>query len=292
MINIFCSLKLNCTFAQNFNQITNQKTKQMKKLTKAVLAILVVASSITACKKGDDDPGMSLKSRKGRLSQEWTISEYKSDITSISNSYSGSSTFTNTTNTVETYTGSTASKITTETGASGGTTSTDKFTYTGTVTSYDYTFDKDGTWSSTMTVKWTSLTVLSNGVSTTNAIDQTETQIASGNWYFLGKNKNTEDKNKENLSLSVTSVQTKTDTKDTGGSGFASLDDITTKYANNENTQTWHLSRLAKDELVADVTVDMSVSGTESTTFGGSTTIDKVGPNSSKGTISVTMAVK
>jgi predicted small lipoprotein YifL len=32
----------------------------MKKLTKSVLAILVVASSISACKKGDDDPGLSL----------------------------------------------------------------------------------------------------------------------------------------------------------------------------------------------------------------------------------------
>lgn len=45
----------------------------MKKLTKSVLAILVVASSITACKKGEDDPFLSLRSRDARLMGEWKL---------------------------------------------------------------------------------------------------------------------------------------------------------------------------------------------------------------------------
>jgi hypothetical protein len=53
----------------------------MKNLSKAVLAALVVASSFTACKKGDEDPGFTLKSRKGRLSQEWKVANYSSEIT-------------------------------------------------------------------------------------------------------------------------------------------------------------------------------------------------------------------
>jgi hypothetical protein len=73
MIKIFCSLDLSSTFAQNFKPNTNQNLKQMKKLTKAVLAILVVASSITACKKGEDDPALSLRSRDSRLTGEWTL---------------------------------------------------------------------------------------------------------------------------------------------------------------------------------------------------------------------------
>jgi len=263
----------------------------MKKLTKAVLAILVVASSITACKKGDDDPGMSLKSRKGRLSQECTVSEYKSDITDVTTS-NGTVTTTTTTNTKETYTGSAASKNMSQTVAGGGSTTTQTATYSGSVTAMDYTFDKDGTWSSTMTVKWTSTTFTTGGTTDTDAIDETETTISSGNWYFLGKNKNTEDKNKENVTLSVTSMQVKSDGKSTSGISFAQSSDETFTYANNENNEFWHLSRLAKDELVADITLDYTNSGSSSSTFGGVTTTVKNGPDSSKGTVSVTMAVK
>jgi hypothetical protein len=264
----------------------------MKKLTKAVLAILVVASSITACKKGEDDPGMSLKSRKGRLSQEWSVSEYKSDITDITtlNGFSGITTFT--TNTKTTYTASTATKVEVSTTASGGSTSTTTDTYSGSIISFDYTFDKDGTWSSTMTVKWTSLTTVALGTTNTFAKNFTETTNSSGNWYFLGKNKNTEDKNKENLTVSVTSMTIKTDDIATVSGGITYNDDRTITYANNENNEFWHLSRLAKDELVADIMVDTKVSGKDSETEDGVTTSVNVGPNSSKGSINLTLAAK
>lgn len=264
----------------------------MKKLTRAVLALAVVATSITACKKGDDDPGMSLKSRKGRLSQEWNVSDYTSENTSVSTNNGGSTTTTTTTVTKETYTGASATRNQTQTYAGGGTTSTSSDVYTGTVTGFDYTIEKDGTWKSTRTVKWTSVTSTGGGSTSTDAIDATETTMAEGNWSFVGKNKSTEDKNKENVVFSTTKENVKYDNKSTSGSNYASSSDDTYTYANNENTSNWHLSRLAKDEVVADGTMDYTYNGSSSQTSGGTTVSSKYGPNSSKGTVKITLAKK
>jgi hypothetical protein len=56
----------------------------MKKLTQSVLAILVVASSITACKKGEDDPFLSLRSRDARLIGEWKLTAVTGKTTATS----------------------------------------------------------------------------------------------------------------------------------------------------------------------------------------------------------------
>jgi hypothetical protein len=263
----------------------------MKKLTKAVLAILVVASSITACKKGEDDPGLSLKSRKGRLSQEWSVTEYVSEATSVSTS-NGASISTTTTVTKDTYTGTSASREETQTTTGGGISSTSTDKYSGSVTSFTYTIDKEGTWTATRTVKWTSVTSTSAGSTTTDAIDVTETLIAEGNWYFLGKNKGTEDKNKENVVFSTTKENVKYDSRSTSGSNVSFSDDDTYTYADKENLEIWNLSRLAKDELVANATMDRSYNGTSSSTFGGSTNTNKYGPNTTKGTIKITFEKK
>ncbi len=69
----------------------------MKKLTQSVLAILVVASSITACKKGEDDPFLSLRSRDARLIGEWKLTAVSGKTTAT-----GSETVTNTTGTLTT----------------------------------------------------------------------------------------------------------------------------------------------------------------------------------------------
>src|SRR5688500_17859047 len=43
----------------------------------ATIGILVVTSAvITSCRKGEEDPFLSLASRKSRISGEWTMSEY------------------------------------------------------------------------------------------------------------------------------------------------------------------------------------------------------------------------
>lgn len=90
------------------------------KISFALIAIIGL-TTITGCKKGENDPFLSLKSRKARISGEWKLS-------------AGTLT--------DTYT-------------SGGTTNTDITTYTGTTCSYNgststysesLTIEKDGTY--------------------------------------------------------------------------------------------------------------------------------------------------
>lgn len=107
---------------------------------KILFFLFVIASSITlnSClKKGENDPAISLKSRKARVAGEWKVVSAKSvytynDATNPAWNYSGS----------YTMNGSTYTSV--DTDASGTTTTT------GTQT-IDYTFDKDGTYKSTST---------------------------------------------------------------------------------------------------------------------------------------------
>ena len=45
----------------------------MKKLLLYVVAIIIMAPAITSCKKGEEDPFLSLRSRKARLVGEWKL---------------------------------------------------------------------------------------------------------------------------------------------------------------------------------------------------------------------------
>lgn len=51
------------------------------KLTKMMLTALIVATTITiilpSCKKGDDDPIISLKTRNERFTNTWTLTKYE-----------------------------------------------------------------------------------------------------------------------------------------------------------------------------------------------------------------------
>lgn len=100
----------------------------MKNIIKNTLLAAVILSTVSAgfvgCKKGEDDPFLSLRTRKARVAGEWKITSIKStDV-------SGTATD------IMTMNGSTY----TETDASG--------TSTGTWT-LEYTFEKDGTYKST-----------------------------------------------------------------------------------------------------------------------------------------------
>lgn len=64
------------------------------------LIALAGLTTITGCKKGENDPFLSLKSRKARITGEWKLSE--GSITESYSNLSGSGTF------LTTYTGSTA----------------------------------------------------------------------------------------------------------------------------------------------------------------------------------------
>jgi len=53
----------------------------MKKIQKSVLMLLAVAFIMPACKKGENDPAISLRSRKARVEGEWTVSKMESTRT-------------------------------------------------------------------------------------------------------------------------------------------------------------------------------------------------------------------
>ncbi|MEI7595113.1 MAG: hypothetical protein WCK02_05140 [Bacteroidota bacterium] len=68
----------------------------MKKVFVLLVACAMAMPLLNSCKKGENDPGISLKSRKARLTAEWTLKE-------------GTETETSGTTTVTTYTGTSVS---------------------------------------------------------------------------------------------------------------------------------------------------------------------------------------
>jgi hypothetical protein len=262
----------------------------MKKLTKAVLAILVVASSITACKKGEDDPGLSLSSRKSRLAGEWKVATYDEAITDVTTNNG----LTNVTTRTEVNTTKIAGSVITIT--SNVTSTQQSFssyteTETGTLSEYNYTIEKDGTWTSKKVTKMTSKSSTNtiSGAPATISLNITTTIESSGTWQFLGKNSGAELKNKEAVLLSTAKMTTTTVDVTTDGTNktVTTIDNQT--FALNENTQVWTLSQLAKKEMAANIAVDNKNDDSETTVGGGSTSITvKNGPDSSKGIISIT----
>ena len=102
----------------------NPKTRKMKTISKILLVALTASSvSFVGCKKGENDPFLSLSSRKARLAGEWKV-------------VSGSGTETNTVGSLSSTTTMTYDG-TTETETTGSSTTTDKYTM-------EYTFEKDG----------------------------------------------------------------------------------------------------------------------------------------------------
>jgi hypothetical protein len=141
----------------------------MKAIKYIAIAAVALSAGLTSCKKGENDPFLSLSSRKARLTGEWTLSSSSSTST---NSFGGSSS-----TTTRTYNGTTETTVYTV--GAGSTTSTENFTV-------EMAINKDGTFTRTLN-------------NTTNQ----EKYEESGNWTFAGKNKTAEYKNKELVVLYV-----------------------------------------------------------------------------------------
>lgn len=121
----------------------------------AFIAIAIVGlTTMSSCKKGENDPFLSLKSRKARITGEWKLTGGSSTNTYTSGGISGSG--------ATTYT---SSSYTT---SSGGT-----YMYTEMMT-----IEKDGTYEVVIT-------------------DDGETYTVKGVWFFSGKIKDLDLKNKE-----------------------------------------------------------------------------------------------
>lgn len=166
----------------------------MKKVLQLFLLGVIVSFSFTSCKKGANDPFLSFKSRKSRLTGEWSLSDGK--VTQTLSGSGGGGTY------VTTYDGST------ETTTSTGNTSTKVFTQS-------WTFGKDGTWEESLN-------------------NDGNTSTTNGYWLFTCGSKAGDYKKKERIILSETKYtdQNGTDTyegKSLIGAGSYTLDKLSGK---------------------------------------------------------------
>lgn len=134
----------------------------MKKVKLSILMLLAVVLILPACKKGENDPFISLKSRDGRITAKWkltTIAGTESDITTQSGA-------TSTVSKSITYNGST--EVTTTT-----TSMTGLPAQTSTTTSI-YTFD---------------MTIDKLGVVTYNLTEPPDSYTGNGTWVWASNSK-------------------------------------------------------------------------------------------------------
>ncbi|MBD3637073.1 MAG: hypothetical protein HUJ25_06970 [Crocinitomicaceae bacterium] len=215
------------------------------------LLCFVCGTLTTSCKKGENDPFLSIYSRKARMHGEWNIGDYSyNDKTSNADGDYVSVT--------ETYEENEILRITEEYSASNGTISYDTSLII--VDYVKYTFDKAGTWSVDYysTERWTNVQYIGGSMSYDTLI--TVKKISeSGDWSFLGKVEG-EYKNKERIALNLLS-QTKNqqitsynttigldDTVSTVNYGSESVD--VSNYYSGENNTIIEIDQLKRKEMI------------------------------------------
>ncbi|MBI4645874.1 MAG: hypothetical protein HY738_04575 [Bacteroidia bacterium] len=137
----------------------------MKKLIVITLCALMVIPVFNTCKKGENDPLLSFRSRKKRLVGEWQLTEWDRTYT-----YGSSTTITNFNGSIKTVTYGSGDPVTSS--------------YTETMTIED-----DGTF----TIATTEITG-----------GDTEQETIKGYWFFMDGNKEAEYKDKERVSFQMT----------------------------------------------------------------------------------------
>jgi hypothetical protein len=163
----------------------------MKKLLIAFFLLGTISSTIVSCKKGENDPFLSLRSRKARLTGEWKVTGYETKETdSDGDSYS------------ESLNGSI---ITVTDINNGGTPDVSTYVFTSSITfNKDYTFTQIQTYGDSKIER-------------------------SGNWAFGLKSKEGDIKKKETVVLSVLK-ETYTNTSSTSINTDTSFDEYTIIY--------------------------------------------------------------
>jgi hypothetical protein len=246
---------------------TKPKT-QMKNISKSLLAVAVIASAFVAsCKKGEEDPTISLRSRKSRVAGEWKVAS--SEVTTTNSGTSGNQPYTSTNTEKFDGTNYSASNSWTQ----GSTTSSS--TTTGTIATNTYTFEKDGTWKSSQdyTTTETETDVWGDKTVTTTHYVYT----TSGVWNFLGKIQD-DTKNKEEMSVStlsrnnnVTETTVYTPNGSTTSTETKDADNNTFTYAVNEVVEIWRILELKNKEMEVTMTGEGTTSISNSSTQSNTT---------------------
>jgi hypothetical protein len=131
----------------------------MKKTILILSSIIITGIGFQGCKKGENDPSISMHGRKARICGDWAISAGSSTSTNTS----GSTTTTQT----QTWTENSLTQTTT---SSGSTTSLN-----GTNAHYTLSIEKDGTWKSDQAATFTA-----------GSVQITSSSVASGTWNWTG----------------------------------------------------------------------------------------------------------
>ncbi len=259
------------------------------------------ALATESCKKGEEDPGLSLRSREGRLAGTWKMMTYKStneytderedpDPSNDGNTVMWTGTETeewdgtnytfmdeyestrddgDKSNNMETWTGGTYTSENSFTSGGTTTSSESEGTYTADMM-VEYTFEKDGSFTMTLS-KTRSLTEEETNTDFNyekeEVSEESESYTVSGTWSFLGPNDVDEIANEERVAIwwndetrtssSKTEVTyTDTDTDDFfdyTDSDYSYEYDETTTYAgsSHEPDEIWTLIQLSNSEMKA-----------------------------------------
>jgi len=144
----------------------------MKTLIYITLSAFMLSGILASCKKGDDDPFLSLRTRRARLAGSWTVSSGE-----LTTKNTGTDHYDYTTTSLN-GTSATYKALLIENGD----------TINNSTTNFDititYTFEKDGSYKKVQTGTGSSIT-------------------EEGSWSFIGKSKDKELKNKEAIMLTM-----------------------------------------------------------------------------------------
>jgi len=252
----------------------------MKKILAFTLLSALSISLFDSCKKGEDDPLISLRSRKARMAGEWTVSELESSNSFTSNTNDNGSSSASSSSFTNSFDGQNMTETGTWTFNGQSNPSEKKGT-----ASIKYTFDKDGTYTSERTedLKEETTQQDSFGSDKTTTITKNTTKT-TGTWNFL-HGVGDDVKNREIVSLiyassEYTSSSTTTSVfTPTGGSAESPRTNtftFTSTDADNsmDEAEVWKLIQLKNKEMVVESFYKDSNTFNESTTYssGGSST--------------------
>ncbi len=210
-------------------------------MKKAMLMLVggVLLLATPSCKKGENDPFLSLKSRKARLAGGYVVSKMESIEKINGENYE--------TVTTITFDGETVFEKIDNSGGQ----SPESYTYP--VTSAEWVFKKDGTWEMAWIYVKTVI-VEDDYYKTTTITNYNQTQ--SGTWSFIGKLKK-QYKNKERVQLSILKEDiiksddvTSLDKISNTTTSSKTQDNNNATYANGENVLIYDIDMLKNKEMV------------------------------------------
>ncbi|MFT5819476.1 MAG: hypothetical protein ACI8ZM_000700 [Crocinitomix sp.] len=238
----------------------------MKKLL-LVIAAAALFVVVPSCKKGENDPFFSLKSRKARLVGEYEMAAYTYKI--IRNNVDGSTA--DFSSVSDSETGLTVNVVNNV----GDPTET-SYEYL-TINHWDFTIRKDGTWESDVDIVITKIDEVDGAVVKSYTSNLQSILFESGTWSFLGGQVD-EFKNKERVMFTSLiqnpSGETTTVTEFQDGTSSTDVSVFINQeqgFAEGVNSEVYAIDQLKKDEII--LTIDESYTYTESETDAGAISI-------------------